>query len=330
MHKMRRISVAASFLALACLAALPAAAQEWAGQGRLQGQIKDEQGKPVAGATITLRPGTDRVDAKKPGPAQITTDKNGKWSVLGLAGGPWGILIEKEGFMLSEGQVKVGGPGSPPAPPINVTLKVIPKEVIEQAERESTAGQAKAALERGNALLNEKKWAEARAEYEGAMAKLEDQQFHPMILRAIANTYYQEGKVNEAIATLQKALALKPDDVDTLKLTADLLIAAGREAEAQQYMAKLPAGTKMDPNSVLNLGIKAFNDGKMDDALARFEQVVKENPDLPDGYYYRGLVYLNKGRNAEAKADFQKLLQLAPDHRYAAEAKEFLKELAKS
>ncbi len=323
MHRMRRITIAASVLVLAALAA-PVLAQEWAGQGRLQGTIKDEQGKPVEGATITLRMGADRVDAAKPGPPQLTTDKKGKWSVLGLANGAWGILIEKEGYMASEGQIKVS-PG--PSQPLNITLKVIPKEVIEQAEKESTAGQAKAALERGNALLEQKKWAEARVEYEDALSKLEDQQFHPMILRAIANTQYQEGKTNEAVASLQKALAIKPDDVDTLKLTADLLIASGREAEAQQYIAKLPAGTKMDPNSILNIGIKAFNEGKMDEAFAKFDQVVKENPELPDAYYYRGLVSLNKGKNAEAKADFLKLLEIAPDHKYAAEAKEFLKEI---
>ena len=96
MRRMRLVSVAASLLVLFALAvaAAPAQAQEWAGKGRLQGSLKDEQGKPVQGATITLRKGTDRVDPKADGPKPLATDSKGRWSILGLAGGPWGILIE--------------------------------------------------------------------------------------------------------------------------------------------------------------------------------------------------------------------------------------------
>ena len=46
-----------------------------------------------------------------------------------------------------------------------------------------------------------------------------------------------------------------------------------------------------------------------------------------DAYYYRALCYLNQGKNAEAKADLQKLLQLDPGSKYAKDAQEFLKDL---
>jgi tetratricopeptide (TPR) repeat protein len=310
---------------LLLVAGAPARSQAWAGRGRLQGAVKDEGGKPVAGAKVTLRKGTDRVDPGVDGPASLTTDKNGKWSILGLAQGTWGVLIEKEGFIPSEGQVQVNEFG--PAQPINVTLKVIPKEVLEQAEQESAAGQAKAAIERGNALLNEGKYAEARASYQEGMAKLEDKTLHPVILRAIADTYFREDKVDQAIGSLQQALAMAPDDVDSLRLLVNLLVAAGREAEAQAFMEKLPEGTTMDPNTILNLGIKAFNDGKMDQARSHFDRAVKENPGLADAYYYRALVYLNQDRKADAKADLQKLLELDPENKYAKDAREMLKDL---
>src|SRR5262249_27149443 len=124
MSHTRRASVAVALAVLVCLAGAPALAQSWAGRGRLQGTIKDEQGNPIEGATITLRKGTDRVDPKTDGPKPITTDKKGKWSILGLAQGTWGILIEKEGFIPSEGQAPVNEFGA--AQPINITLKVVP------------------------------------------------------------------------------------------------------------------------------------------------------------------------------------------------------------
>lgn len=312
-------------LVLAVAAGVPAWGQSWAGKGRLQGQVRDESGKPVEGARITLRVGSDQVDPKKDGPAFITTDKSGRWSVLGLTSGPWGVLIEKPGFIPSEGRVQVNEFAV--AQPIITTLKVIPKEVIQKAEQESATGQAKAAIERGNSLLAAGKYADARTAYEEGMGKLEDKTLHPAILRAIADSYFKEGKTDQAIETLKRSLTLAPDDPITLQLLVNLLVGAGKESEAQIYMAKLPQGTKVDANTLLNLGIKSFNDGKMDQAMEQFDRVVKENPGNADAYYYRALVYLNRNKNAEAKADLQKLLELDPNNEHAKDAKEMLKDL---
>ncbi|MFL6197531.1 MAG: tetratricopeptide repeat protein [Thermoanaerobaculia bacterium] len=320
---MRHKNLVFPLLMLLLLAGLPAFAQSWAGRGRLQGEVKNEQGKPVEGAQIWFRHGTDPIDPNNPGegPKVVTTTKYGKWSILGLAQGEWRVLIVKEGYLQSEGQVKVLEGGAPP-PPIVTTLKVVPKE----AQQAAKGNEALEALERGNTLLTQEKYAEARAEYEKAIAQLEPAN-HPPILRGIARTYYQEKQPDKAIEVLKQALALKPDDVESLRLIVNLLVATGKEPEAQQYMAKLPQGTTVDPATLLNIGIKYYNEGKMPEALAEFDRVVKENPTLPDAYYYRGLVYLASGKAAEAKADFQKLLELDPNHPNAKEAQEFLKSM---
>jgi tetratricopeptide (TPR) repeat protein len=316
-------------MVLLVVAGVPVWGQSWAGKGRLQGQIKDESGKPVEGATIILRNGTGQVDPKAEGPKSVTTDKNGKWSILGLTGGPWGILIQKPGFMDSEGQVKVNEYAI--AQPLVITLKAPPKEVMQQAQQQNNAAaEAKGALERGNNLLQQGKYAEARAAYEEGMNKLSPEERAPLqnsVNLAVADAYYKEGKTDQAIETLKKTLAVTPDDPDTLKLIVSLLAASGKEEEAKTYMAKLPQGTQIDPAISLNVGIKAFNAGKMDAALKEFNDVIANNPNLPEAYYYRAMVYLGKQQNKEAKADLQKLLQLDPNNKFASDAKEFLKEI---
>lgn len=308
-------------------ASLPLSAQSWAGKGRLQGEVRDEQGKPIEGAKITVRKGTDRVDPKADGPKSITTNKAGKWSFLGLAQGAWGILIEKEGYMTSEGQVQVNEYAV--AQPINITLKVPPKEVQQQAAEASGNAKAKAAFEQGNAALQAGQWARARSQFEEGLSLLEekDPAVHVSVLRAIADTYNKEGNVDKAIETLKQALQVAPDDVASLQIISTLLVNQGKEKEAEVYMAKLPAGTKIDPNSMLNVGIKLYNDKDLNGALERFNRVVQENPELATAYYYRGLTYLALNKTAEAKADFQKLLEIEPNHPNAAEVREFLKEL---
>lgn len=321
------LAPAAGIAALALLlSGLPAAAQSWAGKGRLQGEVTGEDGKPVAGAKVTLRKGDGAVDPKADGPKPVMTNDRGKWSMLGLTQGAWGVLIEKEGFQTSEGQVQVNEFGINPA----IRVKLVsgaPKAPAGAAPAAPSEGeQALSSIERGNALLQQEKFAEARAEYEKAIAGLEPVN-HPPLLRGIARTYYQEKKADQAIATLKKALEIKPDDVESLRLISNLLVAEGREPEAQAYMARLPQGETVDPATLLNVGIKYYNEGKLQEALAQFDRVAKENPGLADAFYYRGLAQLGLNKSAEAKADFQKVLELDPKHPKAAEVKDFIESL---
>lgn len=315
-------------------AASPASAQDWKGRGRLQGVVKDEAGKPVAGAKVTLRKGSGNVDENGPGPAALTTDKNGRWNILGLSGGPWGVLIEAQGYIVSQGSVNVEEDG-PPANPITVTLRTTPKE---QPKQPSKTSQANESIVKGNELLQAQKYADARAEYQKALDLISDPPTRVPILRGIASTYYRESveaktkedkqaKTDQAVDMLKQALAIAPTDADTLQLMVNLLVSEGKEAEARTYMAQMPAGVKIDPEMMINIGIKYYNSKQLDKALEEFNKVVDENPNLPDAYYYRGLVELNLNKAAAAKADFTKLLELDPNSKWAAEAKEFIKSL---
>lgn len=298
------------------LLALPASSQDWKGRGRLQGEITSEAGASIEGAKITLT----AVDGTG-GPEPLITDKKGKWSYLGLVGGSWNILIEAKGFIPSEGLVHVNE--YKPVPPIKTQLRPIP----EGALLDQKAAAAVERLKKGNELLAAGDYAAARTEYEAALPDVPEVN-RPMVLLEIARTHYQEGHEPEAIRSLEQALALDPQNVDALKLISHLLLNAGREEEAQVYMVKLPEGTKLDANTLLNLGIKHYNAQELDAALEEFNRVAAQYPDLPEVYYYRGLTYLNQGKNEQARADFNKLLEMAPESEKAAEARQFLEYLA--
>ncbi len=350
----KKLSVVATFLCL-LVASAPLAAQQWAGRGRLQGEIKDEQGKPIEGAKLTFRQGTERVDPAQSGPEPVFTNAKGKWAIGGLAGGAWGVLIQKDGYVDSEGQLRANEFG--PAQPAIISLREIPKEVIQAATNSSIANTA---LNLGDELFNGAKYAQARSEYEKAI-EIVDEGVRPAIYFRIAKTYVQEkafakavtplekataidtknaemlqflasayysaDQVDKAIDSLKKVLEIKVDDPAAMKLLVDFLVDAGREEEAKVYLAKLPQGTAIDPASLLNIGIRQFNEGKVAEAYAAFERVVAENPTMGDAYYYRGLSALGLSKIDQAKADFKKLLEIDPNNSHAAEAKDFLKSL---
>ena len=333
-------------LLLVLLPATPADAQDWAGRGRLQGSVKDEQGQPVMGAKVTLFQGEPGR-----GPASFETNKKGKWSFLGLGGGLWNVLVEQENMVPSEGTVSVSEFGA--NTPVNIVIRAIPKETLQA----NSAAAAIQQLDVGNTLLGEGKFAEARAEYEAALELLEPDQHHlvkigiantylnegdaakavtllePLLVdnasdlqlqRSLARAYYSAGQIDKSLDTLKAMVDADPNDLDGLRLLIDLLVRAEREEEAQSYMARLPEGEKLSSDTVLNTGIKLYNNGELDKALEAFNRAVTDNPELPEAFYFRGLSHLGKQQNDLAKADFQRFLELAPDHAQAGEAKEFL------
>ncbi len=349
---MRHRGLQASFLSAFLLLATAGAAlhaQAWSGRARLQGQVNDPGGKPIEGAKVTLRLG----DA---GPAPLSTNRQGKWSILGLADGTWKVSIEKEGFVPSEGQVKVSE--FQQLPPIIISLRAAPKQEQQPAAQKGpTKGEiVNGFIDQGNALMTEAantydscvahpptgvaaksvkttceklagpKYEQARGLYQQAYDQADDKN-KPVILGGIARVYAAEGNNAEAISTLKQVLAANPEDQATTKLLVDLLVAAGREDEAKPYMAKLPQGTAVDANALLNLGIDAYNKKNLTGALGYFDRVVQDHPEMAEAYYYRGLVYLQQSKIPQAKADFQKLLDLDPKNAHAAEVREYLKSL---
>ncbi len=323
---MRRFSsltwtVGAGCLFVALLVAIPARAQDWAGNGRIQGQVTDSDKKPIAGATVTLK-------LNGAGPEPIITDKKGRWAKLGLATGDWEITIQAEGFKTGEGSQHVVSGAVGAGPNVRVSLNRFSEEEVKAAHAEANKGpDIKGMIEAANAALMKSQWAEARADYEKALALIEDPSVQVSIYRSIASTHFGEGDTAAATQTLEKGLAIQPDDQDSLKLITTILSAAGKDDEADRYRAKITGDFKLDPATLLNRGIEQYNKGNYEAALGHFNQTVAENPGYADAYYFRGLAFLATGKAAEAKADFQKLLELAPGHAKAAEVKEFIANL---
>lgn len=174
-----------------------------------------------------------------------------------------------------------------------------------------------------DSYAREDKHAEARAQYEKVVPFLTAAEKAPVLIN-IARSYDQEGKRDQAIDTLKTALAESPGDIAMIQVVADLLSRAGRDEEAETYLAQLPDDATLPPDMLLNVGIRLYNENDMEGALRNFERVVEQNPDLAEAYYYRGVIYLGQTNNEGARADFNKFLEMSPDHPKAAEVQEFL------
>jgi tetratricopeptide (TPR) repeat protein len=274
--------------------------------GRLAGKVTDEQGKPLEGVTVKFElPGSGGTQAK--------TNNKGEWALGGIAPGAWHVDFDKAGY--DSVRITVSVEELSRVPPIQTKLKqsaVDPNTVI-QAE-----------LLKASGLLGEKKFGEARAIYEGILAKYpQAYQVEPLIAR----TYYGEQQYDKAIDHLKIAVAKDPGSIENKLLLGNILIERGRAEEGRQVLASVDDAAVKDPTTFVNVGIGLINQEKPDEALVYFEKAIGRFPQSGDAYYYRALIRLQKDDREGAKADLKKFLELAPNALEAAAARKALEQI---
>jgi Flp pilus assembly protein TadD len=295
----------------------PAAAQDWKGKARLDGKVVNEKGEPIAKAQLVFRfKGRD-------GPT-VVTDAKGRFAYYGFASGDWDIDVSAPGYMTRKTSITLSELTR--IPPMESKLETQPEAPPAAAPGvpKDTKAEIIPIVEHGNALLEQKDYAGARAEYEKALAAVPD---NPIILRAVARTYYGEKRLDDAIATLKKAVEKDPEDKDTILLLANLEIEKGNVEEGKALLEKVPPESIKDPGVFLNVGIVLLNKKNASGAWEQFDRAVKLKPDDADAYFYRGLAALQLKKKAEAKGDLEKYLQLDPNGSQAGDAKELLKSI---
>lgn len=309
---MTRYRVAGLF-ALVFAAALGAdAAAQTRGTGRLAGKITDPSGAPLADVRVTAskdgEPGGVVFEDK--------TNRKGEWAIGGMAGGRWNLDFTKEGFEPKNISIGVSELGR--IPPIEFSM--VPVKVVVDPNVE-----IKDELIRAAGMMQAKQFAEARGVYEALLAKYpEAYQLHPLIAR----TYAGENQPDKAIEHLRIAIAKDPASVEVQLLLGNLLVERGQEEEGRKILASVDMTRVKDPVAIINSGISLLNQGQPDEARAFFDKVIGQFPGQADSYFYRGLAYLQMGKTAEAKADLQKFVSLAPaDSPELVQAKKILEQL---
>lgn len=311
--------------AILCLAATLFAGEDWRGNNRLSGSVTDKAtGKPVANAKVKLRLGS------KGGP-DATTDSGGKWAVLGLGAGQWNIDVEAPGYVTRQGSV--GFVENQRVPPLKIELeaqvaKPKEEEPAPQVEQVKIGGQVVAkeiadAVEAGNTALGAKNYKDAVTNYEKASAALPG---YMPIKFALARAYYGANDLPKATVAMEEVYKSEPANPQYASLYANMLLEQGQVDKAKDVIEKVPEGA-LDMNTLLNAGIALMNKKQPGAAMTYFNKAVTLDANSHLGYYYRALAKIQQGKGKDAKADLQKVIELAPTSDEAKDAKEYLKSI---
>ena len=318
-----RSSVLAA-IAVSCIVAVPAAApgQDWhQGRGRIEGVLQNAKGEPIAGATVSLRLNGAGTELK--------TDKSGRWAMLGLTGGAWEIDFSAPGYQSRKISVTLSEVNR--NPPIKAQLEAEAPPAAQAAPQtevrvggKAISKDAAAALERGNAAMKAKNYAEAEENFEKVLGELPQE---PALLFPLALTYYFDNKPDRALDYARKTVAVDPQRTDAWLMISELELQKGNLEAGQEALGKVPAERITSPEPFLDIGILSYNKKKYPEAEEAFTKAISMKADMAQAYYYRGLARFAAKRMADAKADLQKFVELSPTGSDADSAKEILKSI---
>jgi tetratricopeptide (TPR) repeat protein len=185
----------------------------------------------------------------------------------------------------------------------------------------------------GKMYGRQKKYAEAeaafRTEIDNAAAPVEVQ---TDALLGLAEVLKSEGKTDEAIASYQKVVGLSPTRPEPYIELSTLYSDGGQLEKATAILEQAKQAGAADPAAILNVGVTYFNKKDYANAETMFRKVIDggaPNDTLAMAYALVGRCQLRSGRNADARASFEKSIELDPSGRLAAETKDILKAMQK-
>ena len=285
-------------------------AQDWRGNGRMEGKVLDDAGAPLQG--VALRAALP----ERQGETTLKTDKKGRWVLGGIAPGTWNIDFQLEGYVTRQVSVKLPSESS----------RLAPMEVrLAKAAPSGPPPEVKAALEKAEAAFQARRFPEARGEFEKLLAMMPAQA--PTIHQRIGLCYYAEKNYKEALPHLEQALAAQPGNLQIRAIAAQAALSGGMVDRGRELLAGIDESTIKDPDTFFNVGLDFLGAGNTEEAVGYFTKALALDPKDVEVYYQRGLAYLHLGKMAEARADFTKVLELAPQGEQADIAKKALEQI---
>jgi tetratricopeptide (TPR) repeat protein len=97
--------------------------------------------------------------------------------------------------------------------------------------------------------------------------------------------------------------------------------------EGRQLLAGLDDRAVDGPDIFYNMGVAFLNAGATEEAIEYFTKAIARDATYVDGYYRRGLAYLQLGEQEGCKADMRKVVELSPDSEMGTMAQKAIESL---
>ncbi len=127
----------------------------------------------------------------------------------------------------------------------------------------------------------------------------------------------QKGKVDEAIAHLQKAVEIQPRLAEAQTGVGYALLKKGEAKEAGSHFQRALELQPRSAEAQAGLANALCKQGQIDEAVARWHKALEINPDYAEAHANLGDALSQQGRGSEAIIQYQELVTLEPGDAHA-------------
>ena len=163
-------------------------------------------------------------------------------------------------------------------------------------------------------LQKNEQFAEAEELYRLVLEQIPD---HPRALHFAGVLAHQQRRNEEAVAFIERSLALAPDQADWYSNLGIVYQSDGKLHRAVDAYRRAIAIDPRHANAHSNLGVVLKATGKPAEAEAAYRTAIQLNPDHIDAYTNLGILLNGMNRTEEAAACYCKVITLRPKHREA-------------
>lgn len=304
MRRNIRTKPAALALPLLLISAFAAAQM---GTGRVSGTVKDQEGNPIAGATVTAQTGdSGRV-------LEATSDDNGRWAILGFRSRTYDFAVQATGYMPYNYQAPMKQAGKNP----DMDL------ILEQAQMGRSAGTGGGLLAEAQELHQAGRFDEALAKYDEVL--MADPTVYQVNLNR-GSVLRELGRADEAKDAYRMVLDMEADHAGALVGLAETSVAENDMDEALKYFEMAVEVTE-DEVIPFNVAQIYFNNGNAAGAIPFYEIASERRPDWAEPHLRIGVAYLNTGDLATAAEHLRMAIEVDPESAEAAQAQAMLEAL---
>jgi tetratricopeptide (TPR) repeat protein len=171
-------------------------------------------------------------------------------------------------------------------------------------------------VQMGNLHQLQKQYAEAVKFYQQALDK---DPSSTDALQGMMNTYLAQKQYDQAIAAARAQLARTPDSSGFYDLLGTALFQNKKDLSgAEAAFRKAVELDKNNSDALLKLGEVQAAQGSVSQALATYQQSIKDHPRDIAVYILAGEMYESQSNWDQARAMYQKALEIQPDHPLAS------------
>ena len=130
----------------------------------------------------------------------------------------------------------------------------------------------------------------------------------------LGNALREQGKLEEAVASLQQALRFKPDYAEAHN---NLGVALRDQGKLEEAAASLQEAIRFKPDYAEahnNLGLVLKDHGKLEEAVASLRKAIRLRPNSAEAHNNLGNALQEQGKFEEAAASLQHAVRLKPDY----------------